>query len=244
MKIKFKFLKLFPRIFTRFFKSLYKHKLDYNLIELSKKGLKIDVIYDIGAYRAEWSKNLSQSSLQNKDFILFEANQANEEYLKKSNFDYYIGVLSNEKKNVNFYSRKLTGDSYYREQSDRYDKDHKPELITTTTLDEVVEKKKFKLPNFIKIDTQGSEIDILKGSKNILKNCNLIYLETPIIEYNLNSPNLNECINYLESINFVPFDICEVHYMDKVLIQIDILYINKFKFFELFPGGKSIDFLK
>ena len=40
--------------------------------------------------------------------------------------------------------------------------------------------------------------------------------------------SLNECINYLESINFVPLDICEVHYMDKVLIQIDILYINKF----------------
>ena len=244
MKIKFKIFKSFPRIFTRFFKSLYKHKLDYNLTELIKKGLKIDVIYDIGAYRAEWSKNLSQSSLKNKDFLLFEANQENEVYLKKSNFNYYIGVLSNEKKKVNFYSRKLTGDSYYREQSDRYDKDRKPEIITTTTLDETVEKKNLKLPNFIKIDTQGSEIDILKGSKNTLKNCNLIYLETPIIEYNLNSPNLNECVNYLESINFVPFDICEVHYMDNVLIQIDILYINKSKFFEIFPGGKSIDFLK
>ena len=149
-----------------------------------------------------------------------------------------------KKKKVNFYSRKLTGDSYYREQSNRYDKDRKPETIITTTLDEIVKKENLKLPNFIKIDTQGSEIDILKGSKNTLKNCNLIYLETPIIEYNLNSPNLNECVNYLKSINFVPLDICEVHYMDKVLIQVDILYINKSKFFEIFPGGKSIDFLK
>ena len=107
-----------------------------------------------------------------------------------------------------------------------------------------MKKENLKLPNFIKIDTQGSEIDILKGSKNTLKNCNLIYLETPIIEYNLNSPNLNECVNYLKSISFVPLDICEVHYMDKVLIQVDILYINKSKFFEIFPGGKSIDFLK
>ena len=178
------------------------------------------------------------------DFILFEANQTNSEYLNKSKFKYFIGVLSNEKKKVNFYSRKLTGDSYYREQSDRYDKDRKPETIITTTLDEIVKKENLKLPNFIKIDTQGSEIDILKGSKNTLKNCNLIYLETPIIEYNLNSPNLNECVNYLKSISFVPLDICEVHYMDKVLIQVDILYINKSKFFEIFPGGKSIDFLK
>ena len=149
-----------------------------------------------------------------------------------------------KKKKVNFYSRKLTGDSYYREQSERYDENYKPKIIVTTTLDEVVKKENIKLPNFIKIDTQGSEIDILKGSEKTLKNCNLIYLETPIIEYNLDSPSLNECVKYLKSINFVPFDICEVHYMDKVLIQIDILYINKFKFLELFPGGKSIDFLK
>ena len=244
MKIKFIIFKLFPRIFTRFFKSLYKHKLDYNLSELIKRGLKIDVVYDIGAYRAEWSKSLNQTSLKKKDFILFEANQENEEYLKKTNFKYHIGVLSNERKKVNFYSRKLTGDSYYREQSERYDENYKPKIIITDTLDEVVEKKNLKLPNFIKIDTQGSEIDILKGSGKTLKNCNLIYLETPIIEYNLNSPTLSECVSYLKSINFIPFDICEVHFMDKVLIQIDILYINKLKFLELFPEGKSIDFLK
>ncbi len=244
MKIKFELFKFFPRVFTRFFKSLYKHKLDYNLSELINRGLNIDVIYDIGAYRAEWSKNLSKSSLKKKNFILFEANQANEEYLIKSNFKYFIGVLSDEKKEVNFYSRKLTGDSYYREQSERYDKNYKPEVITTNTLDLIIEKENLKLPNFIKIDTQGSEIDILKGSKKATSNCDLIYLETPIIEYNLNSPNLSDCVKFMKSINFIPFDICEIHYMDKMLIQIDILYINKSKFLEIFPGGKSIDYLK
>ena len=101
-----------------------------------------------------------------------------------------------------------------------------------------------ELPNFIKIDTQGSEIDILKGANKTITNCDLIYLETPIIEYNLNSPNLSECVDYLKSINFVPLDICDVHYFDKMLIQIDILYIKKTKFLEIFPGGKSSNFLK
>ncbi len=244
MKIKYEIFKSFPRIFTRFFKSLFKHRLDYNLTELIKKGVNIDVIYDIGAYRAEWSKNLSKTSLKKKNFILFEANQANEKYLKSSNFKYFIGVLSDVKKKVNFYSRKLTGDSYYREQSERYDQNYIPEIITTKTLDEIVKEEKLELPNFIKIDTQGSEIDILKGANKTITNCDLIYLETPIIEYNLNSPSLNEYIAYLKSINFVPLDICEIHYMDKMLIQVDILFINKSKFLKIFPGGKTIDFLK
>ena len=98
--------------------------------------------------------------------------------------------------------------------------------------------------DFIKIDTQGSEIDILKGSNEILSNCNLLYLETPVIEYNLNSPSLSECVEYLNSIDFVPYDICEVHYMDKMLVQIDILYIRKTKFLEIFPNQQTIDLLK
>ena len=75
MKLKFEFFKTFPKIFTRFFKSLYKHKLDYNLSELISKGLDINVIYDIGAYHGEWSESLSKTSLKKRNFILFEANQ-------------------------------------------------------------------------------------------------------------------------------------------------------------------------
>ena len=73
----------------------------------------------------------------------------------KTKFKYFIGVLSNEKKKINFYSRKLTGDSYYREQTSGYDENLEPEGITTVTLDEIIKKENLKLPNMIKIDTQG-----------------------------------------------------------------------------------------
>ena len=42
-----------------------------------------------------------------------------------------------------------------------------------------------------------------------------------IIDYNKNSPNLTEYVNYLNLIGFIPSDICEVHRIDEVLIQID-----------------------
>ena len=242
MNFKFKFFQLFPQLFSRLFKSLYRHKLDYNLAGLIKSGMCLDIIYDIGAHKAKWSKNMSLKSLNNKEFILFEANKTNEKYLKDTSFKYFIEVLSDEKKKIKFYSKKLPGDSYYKEQSDRYNEGN-AETRNAVTLDEVIEKEKIPLPNLIKIDTQGSEIDILKGAKKSLTNCNLIYLETPIIEYNSGSPNLNQCIDYLKSIDFIPYDICEVHYMDKILIQIDILYVRKDIFYKFFPGKSSINYL-
>ena len=80
MNKKFNFFKLFPRIYTRLFKSLYKNRLDYNLSELLKNGLSIETIYDIGAYKGEWSTYYNKTSLKNKKFYLFEANQSNEKF--------------------------------------------------------------------------------------------------------------------------------------------------------------------
>tara|TARA_B110000263_G_C15197360_1_gene459004 strand:+ start:79 stop:825 length:747 start_codon:yes stop_codon:yes gene_type:complete len=231
MKLKnilaYKLFKFLPKKYNRLFNSFYKHKLNSNLIDLMKKKIQIQNIYDIGAYKGEWSIFLNNTSLKNKEFFLFEANIENEIYLKKLNFKYFISVLSDKIKEVEFYSKVHTGDSYYPEQTNFYEKNLLPKIKKTNTLDNIVTKNNLPFPDFIKIDTQGSEIDILKGGKKIVENCKIILLECPIIQYNLGSPNLSEYIDYLNLINFVPYDICEIHNIDKILIQIDILFIKK-----------------
>ena len=245
MKLKSKWryhiFKLFPEKFIKFFNRLYDHRLNYNLLNLLNKGIKIETIYDIGAFRGEWSSLLNKTSLKNKKFFLFEANEKNGEYLEKLNFKYFLKVLSDKNKDVEFYSKMSTGDSYLIEQTSFYKDDIETIVKKTVTLDELVKKENLPYPNFIKIDTQGSELDILKGSQQSISECNLIYLECPIIEYNLKAPNISEYIKYLESIGFVPYDICEVHRMDNILIQIDILFIKKSILKEIYPEKKILN---
>ena len=80
------------------------------------------------------------------------------------------------------------------------------------------------------IKTQATRSERLKYADDIIENNNEI-------------GNLNEYINYLNLINFVPYDICEIHYIDKVLIQIDILFIKKSILNEIFPGKKILNIL-
>ncbi len=238
----YRIFKFFFKKYSRLFSSFYKHKLNGNLIDLIKKGIEIKTVYDIGAFKGDFSNFLNKTSLKGKDFYLFEANEENEKYLKKLNFKYFIEILSDIKKEVKFYSKSHSGDSYLLEQTNFYD-DFDAKNKTTNTLDKIVEQNNLPFPDFIKIDTQGSEIDILKGAKRAISNCKLIYLECPIIEYNLGSPNLEQYIKYLNSIDFVPYDICEVHYIDKVLIQIDILFIKKSIINKIYPGKKILNIL-
>ena len=242
-KLRYYLFKIFPTKFVKFFNRLYEHRLNFNILNLMNKGLKIDVIYDIGAFRGEWSNFLNRTSLKNKNFYLFEANEENEKYLEKLNFKYFFGILSDANKEVNFYSRVSTGDSYLVEQTNLYKENIKSVVKKTITLDEIVKKKNLPLPDFLKIDTQGSELDILKGSQKSISKCSLIYLECPIIEYNLGAPNLNDYIKYLNSINFVPYDLCEVHKIDNILIQIDILFIKKSTLNEFYSDKKILNFL-
>jgi len=243
--LKYRLFKIIFKNYTKFIQILYKHKLNSNLINLIKKEVEIKTIYDIGAHRGDFSNFLSKTSLKGKEFYLFEANEKNEKYLRKFSFKYFIEVLSDKKKEVQFYSKpneSLGGDSYFRETTDIYDSFDSSTKITET-LDNLVKKNKLPLPNLIKIDTQGSEIDILKGASKSIANCKLIYLECPIIEYNLGSPNLDQYIKYLGSINFIPYDICEVHYIDKILVQIDILFIKMSTFNKVHPEKKNLNIL-
>ena len=74
-KLKYYFYKSFQRYYIKFFNKAFDHKLNYNLLELIKRGLKIDVIFDIGAHKGNWSKTLYETSLKGKNFYLFEANR-------------------------------------------------------------------------------------------------------------------------------------------------------------------------
>ena len=83
-KLQYLFFKTFPKKYIKFFNRYFDHKLNFNLLDLQKKGLKIDVVFDVGAYRGKWSKLLDQTSLKEKQFYLFEANEENRVFLEKS----------------------------------------------------------------------------------------------------------------------------------------------------------------
>lgn len=224
--IYFYFIKLIPKIFINFFQ-IYKYKLNLNIEYLLDKGIKIDNIYDIGAFHGEWSEFLNNTSLKKKKFFLFEANKKHVKKIKNKNFPYFIGILSNIKKRIKFYSKNHSGDSYYLELTSFYKENLKPKILEANTLDNIVNINKLLLPDLIKIDTQGSEIDILKGAQKTISNCSVIYIECPIVDYNYNAPNFNDYINYLNKIGFAPYDICEIHHIDNVLVQVDIMFLKK-----------------
>lgn len=162
----------------------------------------------------------------NFNYFLFEAPSRNIKALHKSKFQYFINCLSSEEKEIEFYEIGGTGDSYYKELSRHYN-NVEPVKIKARKLVNLVLENNLPLPDLIKIDTQGSEIDILKGADHIIFNCKLVLIEISINETNSNAPLIGEYLNYFKSISFFPIEIAEKHFSEsKILNQVDIIFLN------------------
>jgi hypothetical protein len=124
------------------------------------------------------------------------------------------------------------GESFYRENTNYYsDSFINPYYINTETLDNLFPNESF---DFIKIDTQGSEIDILVGGKLLVQSTEYILLEVSITNYNIGAPLIKDVLNYMDSIGFIMVDIWNCGYANRVpgkhyddLCQIDVLFTRK-----------------
>jgi FkbM family methyltransferase len=182
------------------------------------------VIYDIGAHQGVWTMEC-QKIFPMAKFYQFEANLNKRKFIPNAFFDV---LADKDGKEVQFYRTTTecdTGNSIYRENTQYFnDENVLIEERTTKKLDTIVEENKLPPPDFMKLDTQGSELNIISGAKNIMKSVQVILMEISLHEYNVGVPLLNHVICTMSGLGFVLFDIIELHYIQDVLIQIDGLF--------------------
>ncbi len=177
------------------------------LIHLKNSGFEPKVIYDIGSCVSHWTR-FAKTLWPNAKYILFDAFAPAEFLYKEGGYDYNVGVLSNEDdKIVRFYQNDYlpSGNSYYREigyDNGKYFPEDKYLELITKKIDTIVKDKGFPLPDFIKIDVQGSEIDIIKGGLEIIKYAERMIIKLQQVEYNQGALKTSESLPIIESLGW------------------------------------------
>ena len=94
--------------------------------------------------------------------------------------------------------------------------------ISFNTIDKYYLENNFKKIDILKIDTEGNELNVLKGSSNILKKINFLVVELRL--KNIKTYNPNELIAKKKKKNFIWDSIIETGYARNGLSYIDILF--------------------
>lgn len=201
------------------------------LKHLKGKGFQPKVIYDVGAFVGGWTQDV-RTIFSDSQFYTFEANRIHEKSLKTVTGEdkVFIGVLGAENKPVTFYSLGDTGDSIMKENTSYFMQNKNVDVSTRNMrmLDDVVADGEVPLPDLVKLDLQGAELEVIKGGLTSITYAEIIILEVKILEYNIGGPTFLQTINYLDSIGYIPLDITELHYLHTgELNEVDIIFCKK-----------------
>ena len=107
--------------------------------------------------------------------------------------------------------------------------------IECTTIKESLNKFKVNNLDFLKIDTQGSELEILKGMGEYFPL--LMKIEAQIIPMYENVPNWGELVNHLQKINYMICECIEIgKHATRIPAEMDMIFIPNY----LTEFGKKI----
>ena len=202
----------------------------------------IKTIIDVGAHKGEFAQNALQIESVNK-IIAFEPQKKIFSLLKEKFSDNDKVVLNNfalsekvEKRIMKInkmtatstLNHEINDDSLYFKFKNflLYQKKSiiAEEEIETTTFDAFFHGKTFDENTLLKIDTEGYEIHVLKGSEQKIKEVKYILIENQFSNMYKNV-NFKDCHNFLTDKNFKilkKFRFPTLHYEDR-------LYVNKLK---------------
>jgi hypothetical protein len=117
-----------------------------------------------------------------------------------------------------------TGSSIYEENTN-YERTIRHKKMSK--LDDFDLKFDFLNGGFLKLDVQGSEIDVIRGAKKIIERTDVVLMEMNLLNYNEGAPALNVVIQELDNLGFSVFDICDEHRTHQgILFQIDVIFMR------------------
>ena len=87
-----------------------------------------------------------------------------------------------------------------------------------------------------KLDTQGSELDILRGASRCLAHARGIQIECAVQKYNEGAPLIADVILFAQTAGFRLYDMAQFHFgSDRRLMQADLIFVRP----ELFRDIKN-----
>ncbi len=202
--------------------------MEWSLKNLRVNGFSPTNILDIGAFEGEWTR-MCQAIFPESNFLMFEAQESKTNILaqqKSSKVDFHIGLLGPEMNlKSKFYINETVSSALPETEKNNQDYVEIPMF----TVDEVIRAKGISSVDFIKLDVQGFELEVLKGATKALENAEVVLMEVSLIEINKGAPLINEVMNFMSNKDFVCYDICSIvrRPLDKALWQTDLIFVKK-----------------
>ncbi|WP_404786655.1 FkbM family methyltransferase [Altericista sp. CCNU0014] len=201
------------------------------LERLTNIGFKPTLIFDVGAYQGDFA-NLCIKNFPNSKIACFEVLEHRVEQLKQiasqnPSLQVFTTLLGAEVQEKVQFNEAETASSVLIEQIQQ---DFPVNSYPMTTVDTIADKYfNGKSPDFLKLDVQGYELEVLKGAEKSLQGIQVVLAEVNLLDIHQNVPLLAEVISWLNERDWVAYDICGItrRPLDRALWQADFIFVPR-----------------
>lgn len=191
-------------------------------------GLDPRLVIDVGAFEGRWSASVARVFPQ-AHFLLVEPQASKQEIIARR-MERYRHVIASALlsdvagRELSFFQM-ASGSSYKAELTPFPRVEHR---LRTSTLDDVVAQS---APGegsvLLKLDTQGSELDVLLGASAVMARASCVIIEMSLLHYNEGAPLAFAVEAFMQERGFALIDIVEVHrrQRDGAMLQFDGLFV-------------------
>ncbi len=198
------------------------------LAQLVRLGFQPHTVVDVGVAS---STPALYSAFPSASFLLIEPLVEFEPFLKRicSTYDaQYVLAAAGEAPGtaiLNVHPDKV-GSSFLRE-AEGASVDGIPRKVPVVTIDQLCSEKNLRGPYLIKLDVQGTELQILSGASRTLQEAEVVILEVTLLASLIEGPELFDVVSRMKEFGFVGYDLIDLHYRpsDDALCQVDMLFV-------------------
>ena len=202
----------------------------------------VDTVWDVGANRGQYYRFLRNSVGFKGSILSFEPlSELNGRLSEKSKqdpdwhvFPFALGE-KNEQLAINVMqsndmSSFLSPDSNHTDRFRDSNKPVKTEMVEVKCLNDIYEeisKKYGARKSYLKMDTQGFDLNVIKGGAEVISNYIALQTEASVLPLYEGMPDYRETISYLNSIGFELSGVYPVTVDEKLrLIEFDCVMVN------------------
>jgi FkbM family methyltransferase len=211
-------------------------QLDRQVFQRLKNfGYVPEIIFDIGASNSGWSYYINKV-LPEAKFYLFEPlidystdyreliSEILRVYPSFHLYKYALGEISGQA-TMNIFADMVSSSVLEIGETTQTTT---PVTVQMLTLDNAIAQLGLPYPQVIKIDTQGSELSILKGAVKTLSKVDVLFIECWLYRgYGKKTPLLTEIADWLLSFNFRLWDVADAYRnQEGVLTTLDCIFVN------------------
>ncbi len=203
--------------------------MDWHLHALKRKGVEIRSILDIGAAHGHFSR-FALTVWPGAEITAIECNPLDKHYLDRTNWDVHYVCLGDKPCTRTFYTNPNDpvggGSSIYRENTSAFDAP-----VETPVEIQTLDSLNLGAFDLIKMDTQGSELDIIHGGKETIQKARYLLMELSFMPYNAGGCLIDDVLAETRAIGFRMIDTFGPtnggHVWNNEKIQVDVLFAKE-----------------